>query len=58
MDDKSLEKCIVCDIVTDTPKNLDVNYRSNYIEGAGQLCKNCFDSIDNKKYIPIYDKSR
>ena len=33
------EKCIVCEKETTIPKNLNVNYRYNYIDGNGQLCK-------------------
>lgn len=40
------EKCISCDVQTDVPRKLDINFRNYYIEGAGQLCKKCFESID------------
>jgi len=37
------DKCITCG--KETPYHLDVNieYRSHYIEGTGQLCKECWD---------------
>lgn len=38
------EQCITCKVETNIPKKLDVSLRSNYIEGAGQLCQKCFDS--------------
>ena len=47
------EKCIVCEKETDVPKNLSVDYRQFYIEGAGQLCKTCHDNIDNRIYIKL-----
>ena len=39
----SKDKCITCG--KETPYHLDVNieYRSHYVEGAGQLCKQCWD---------------
>ena len=39
------DKCITCG--KETPYHLDVNieYRSHYVEGAGQLCKECWDGI-------------
>jgi len=49
----SFEKCIVCDIVTDIPRNKHIDLREYYIEGAGQLCEQCFNNIDQKKYIKI-----
>lgn len=48
-----MEKCIVCDIETPEPISKHIDYRSYYIEGAGQLCKECFFNINNKKYIPL-----
>ena len=35
------EVCISCGKVTDVPKNLIVQKREFYIEGAGQLCTKC-----------------
>lgn len=36
------EKCISCE--KETPYDFDthIDYRSYYVEGAGQLCRNCF----------------
>ena len=48
-----MEECIVCGIETNEPVNKHIDYRSYYIEGAGQLCKECFSNINNKKYIPL-----
>ena len=45
------DKCIICEKETNVPVNLHTSLRSNYIEGAGQLCDTCSDSIDNRKYI-------
>jgi hypothetical protein len=47
------EKCIVCEKETDVPKNLNVDYRLNYVDGAGQLCNSCYSNLDNRKYIKV-----
>ena len=47
------EKCIVCEVDTNVPRYLHVDYRDYYIDGAGQLCKECYTNINNKKYIPV-----
>lgn len=39
------EKCVCCNKLTNIPENMNVEYRSFYIEGAGQLCYDCFHSI-------------
>jgi len=38
------DKCVLCG--KDSPYEMDVNidYRNGYIEGAGQLCENCWDA--------------
>lgn len=39
------ERCISCDIDTKIPKALDISRRTWYIEGAGQLCKACYQRL-------------
>lgn len=39
------EKCICCKSTTAIPRELNIEYRSCYIEGAGQLCIICFKKI-------------
>ena len=48
-----LEKCVVCDIETNVPVNQHIDYRHYYIEGGGQLCKECYENLNNKKYIKL-----
>ncbi len=36
------ENRVMCDKLTNVPKNLHIDYRSNYVEGAGQLCFECY----------------
>ena len=38
----NFENCVMCDKLTNIPKNLHIDYRANYIEGAGQLCFECY----------------
>lgn len=45
----SFEKCVVCNTETDVPINQHIDLRYYYVEGAGQLCKDCFNRMDNKK---------
>ena len=40
------EKCVQCDALTDETIDRDINYRNNYIEGAGQLCTSCAIALD------------
>lgn len=39
------EECISCGIVTQTPKTLDVSKRLYYIEGVGQMCRECWETL-------------
>ncbi len=39
------DKCVSCNKDTGIPKNAHVDSREHYIEGAGQLCKECFKEI-------------
>ena len=46
------EKCILCGKDTGIPFNEPINYRKYFIDGCGQLCEDCFDSL---KYASISD---
>jgi hypothetical protein len=43
-----METCIMCNQKTNTPMHLDINYREDYIEGAGQLCSKCSSKLWSK----------
>ena len=43
-----MEKCVVCDVETDVPVDKPVDLRYHYVEGAGQLCKSCWEKTYNK----------
>ena len=39
------EKCVLCNCITDVELCMPVSSREGYIEGAGQLCRECFRMI-------------
>ncbi len=42
---KKTEKCILCGKDTGIPFSAPIDSRECYIVGCGQLCKDCFDSL-------------
>ena len=42
------EKCVACNEETPVNKNDHVDSRFYYVEGAGQLCKKCWNEIWNE----------
>jgi len=42
------ETCIVCNEETHVPMSLHVDFRTNYVDGAGQLCNTCANRIKNR----------
>lgn len=38
-----VEKCVLCGAETPYVKETPIELRFHYIEGAGQLCKNCYN---------------
>ena len=42
------EKCVTCGIDTEVPVNEHVDLRKYYVEGAGQLCAQCWHKAYNK----------
>lgn len=50
------DKCIICGDDSDYDFNAHVDTRLYYVEGAGQLCKFCWDSMgepEDDKYLKI-----
>jgi hypothetical protein len=41
------EHCVICKDDTQVPKTLDINDRSLYIEGVGQLCYDCYERVSH-----------
>ena len=40
-EENSVERCVLCGVVTDVPGQMPVSERKCYIPGAGQLCRDC-----------------
>jgi len=49
------EQCILCGIETTTLKTTHIDFRTGYIEGAGQLCRECYmkGSAEGREHISI-----
>ena len=49
------DKCVSCGVDTTYDREEHIDFRIGYIEGAGQLCLDCYDNIyiksKNKKEI-------
>jgi len=43
------ETCVMCSIDTNVPKSMHVDFRNYYVDGAGQLCFDCYTKT--LKYI-------
>ena len=50
----SREKCITCKSETPYHLSTDIEYRSHYVEGAGQMCKDCWDDLCGSGEDTIY----
>lgn len=47
---EEIDICVMCGKPTHYPITMHVDNRMHYVEGAGQLCADCY----NKIYNPIY----
>jgi hypothetical protein len=49
------EDCILCGVKTTTLKTTHVDFRTGYVEGAGQLCRECYmkGSSESREHISI-----
>ena len=49
MTDKSInqekDRCVLCDEETEYTRNVPIDQRLYYVEGAGQLCGECYKKI-------------
>jgi hypothetical protein len=50
------EICITCGKETTTLKTTHVDFRMGYVEGAGQLCRECY-MISNRNLITIDERT-
>lgn len=39
------EKCVSCNVETSYDVATHIDYRSNYVEGMGQLCRACYTGV-------------
>ena len=47
------EQCILCGVETTTLKTTHVDFRTGYIEGAGQLCIKCWNKGTERRHMTI-----
>ena len=49
------EECILCGVETTTLKTTHIDFRTGYIEGAGQLCRECYmkGNTESREHITI-----
>lgn len=45
--------CIMCGKETAYDFEIHIDYRTGYIEGAGQLCTACYTQGTNRNYIAV-----
>lgn len=43
------EKCVLCGKNTNIEETTKIKQRKYYVSGSGQLCKECYNKIFNKK---------
>jgi hypothetical protein len=48
------DNCISCGVETPYHRDVNIDYRSHYVEGAGQMCKNCWDDLCGSGEDTIY----
>lgn len=53
MENNNIEKCVNCGRDTGYSLNDHVDYRKSYVDGAGQLCSQCFIEV----YKKVHDKN-
>lgn len=44
----TIEVCVSCGEQTPYKQNTHIDLREHYVEGAGQLCKTCWDDTYNR----------
>jgi hypothetical protein len=49
------EQCILCGVETTTLKTTHIDFRTGYIEGAGQLCRECYmkGNAESREHIGL-----
>lgn len=49
------DKCVICGVDSQFDVDTHVDYRSYYVEGSGQLCRNCHNNTYDYKELE-YDE--
>jgi len=44
-DGVKLDKCVLCNADTPYTEHTHIDYRNFYVEGAGELCVECYDKV-------------
>jgi len=44
-DGVKLDKCVLCNADTPYTEHTHIDYHNFYVEGAGQLCGECYDRV-------------
>lgn len=47
------DKCVLCGKETPYTKETHIDYRSGYIEGAGQLCNDCYNNDSDRDLVTV-----
>ena len=45
------EKCVICGVGTPYDRETHIDQRLYYVEGCGQLCKNCYENGEDFELI-------
>ena len=45
IDSAAFDCCVLCGSLTNVPHSLQIEYRSTYVEGVGQLCLKCYQRL-------------
>ena len=53
VNDDIFDTCVLCGEVTPYKRSTHIDYRYGYVEGAGQLCKSCYDRGTERRQIVI-----
>ena len=43
---QEMDECVVCGVATNEPKDKHIDFRYNYVDGAGQLCGKCIEKYE------------
>jgi hypothetical protein len=47
------DTCVLCGVETPYDESTHVDYRHGYIEGAGQLCKSCYNKGTDRSHTLV-----